>query len=87
MFAKIIVGEYIVALSTGGGVEITESEYNTIMQKIQNKPGDPDGYQYRLRADTLEWELVELPPMPSEDEIEVTADDYEAALREVGVDV
>ena len=66
MFAKLIIDGYIAALSTGGGMEITESEYSTIMQKIQNKPVDPNGYQYRLRADNLEWELVELPPIEPE---------------------
>lgn len=66
MYAKIIIDSYIAALSTGGGVEITESEYNAIMQKIQTKPTDPDGCTYRLRADTLEWELVELPPVEPE---------------------
>ena len=66
MFAKLILDGYIAALSTGGGIEITESEYSTIMQKIQNKPVDPNGYQYRLRADNLEWELVELPPIEPE---------------------
>lgn len=62
---KIVIDGYIAAVSTGGE-EITESEYSTIMQKIQNKPVDPNGYQYRLRADNLEWELVELPPIEPE---------------------
>lgn len=62
----IVIDGYIAALSTGSGTEITESEYSTIMQKIQNKPVDPNGYQYRLRADNLEWELVELPPIEPE---------------------
>lgn len=61
-----ITENYIEALGGYGlaGEEITESEYAEIMQKIRNKPTDPDGYMYKLRADTLEWELVELPPMP-----------------------
>lgn len=50
----------------GGNTEITESEYNAIMQKIRTKPADPDGYAYKLRADTLEWELVKLPPVEPE---------------------
>jgi len=63
---KIVIDGYIAALTNGGGTEITESEYNTIMQKIQNKPTDPEGYTYKLRADNLEWELVELPPVEPE---------------------
>ena len=29
----------------------------------------PDGYAYRLKADTIQWELYELPPTPEDDEI------------------
>lgn len=65
MFAKVYENGFINVIGSGIiGIEITESEYNSIMQKIQNKPTDPKGYQYRLRADNLEWELVELPPAP-----------------------
>ena len=64
---KITINGYVVAVSTKNiGVEITESEYNIIMQKIRNKPTDPSGYAYKLRADNLEWELVELPPVEPE---------------------
>jgi hypothetical protein len=66
-YYKNLENGYIFAVSIDyGAVEITESEYNTIMQKIQSKPTDPDGYQYKLRADNLEWELVELPPVEPE---------------------
>lgn len=44
----------------------SDTEYDTVMQKIQNKPANPEGYQYNLRADNLEWELVELPPVELE---------------------
>lgn len=63
----VIENGFIVAISTSNfNNQITESEYNAIMQKIQSKPTDPDGYAYRLRADNLEWELVELPPVEPE---------------------
>ena len=84
---KIVIDGYIAALTNGGGTEITEAEYNSIMQKIQTKPADPEGFQYKLRADTLEWELVELPPSPDPGEEDATAEDYEAALQELGVRV
>jgi hypothetical protein len=48
-------------------VKQSDPEYDTILQKIQNKPTDPEGYQYKLRADNLEWELVELPPEPDQE--------------------
>lgn len=53
-------------------IEITEAEYNTIVSAVNSKPIAQDGYAYVLRADTFEWELVELPPMP---ETEPTTDD------------
>lgn len=45
---------------------ITEARYNEIKSKLGNHPTAPDGYTYKLRADTLEWELVELPPIEPE---------------------
>ena len=56
----IVINGYIVALSHG------DEYYDAVMEKISNKPSDPIGYQYKLRADTLEWELVAV-PQPSED--------------------
>ena len=47
-------------------VTYMDENCDTIMQKIQSKPADPEGYQYRLRADNLEWELVKLPPVEPE---------------------
>lgn len=43
---------------------ISAERFEMIAGKIRQKPTAPDGYTYKLRADTLEWELVELPPMP-----------------------
>lgn len=65
---------------------ITEAEYNQISELFKSKPTDPDGYAYRLRADTLEWELVELPE-PSESDDEATEYDYIDALQDLGVEV
>lgn len=66
-YYKNINSIYIASLSVDwGATEITEAEYAEILSKIQNKPTDPDGYTYQLRADTLEWELVELPPVEPE---------------------
>lgn len=75
MFFKEVDDNYILSVSTGTGItKITESEYNAIMQKIRTRPTDPDGYTYKLRADNLEWELVELPPIePADDDL--TADE------------
>ena len=54
-------GKYIVAVSE------VDASYENIIDAINRKPEDPDGYCYRLRADTLEWELLELPPVQDSD--------------------
>lgn len=86
-FYKEINEGYIASVSTqtgDGNGNITEAEYNAILSTIRAKPVAPTGYDYMLRADTLEWELVELPPIP-EDDTEATVEDYEAVLQEMGI--
>ncbi len=65
MFFKTEENDYIICVGTGiAGEEITEEEYNIILASIESAPKAPSGYEYRLRASDLEWELVELPPEP-----------------------
>lgn len=64
---------------------ISEEEFNRIKSIHSEKPTAPDGYTYKLKADTLTWELVELPPI--EDDDEATESDYITALQDLGVDV
>ena len=67
-YYKIITDGYLVAVGSGsGGAEIAEAEYNNLLEIIHNKPIAESGYDYRLRED-LEWELYELPIIPTEDE-------------------
>ena len=69
-YYKQIDSGYIIGIGTNGNNTvdaITVDEYNAILNIIHNKPEDPDDYQYKLRADTLEWELAELPPEPETD--------------------
>lgn len=84
MYFKSIDNGYIIAVTTNyGQTPITAEEYNAILATIHNKPMPPVGYDYNLRADTLEWELVELPPAPEpSDEI----DDGEAMTILMGGD-
>lgn len=85
MFYKIVIDGYILVVGTGnGGESITEAEYNHIKSIIDNRPTAQCGYGYRLTAE-LEWELYEL-PIEEVDE-EATAEDYESALAEMGVEV
>ena len=86
MYNKTIIGGYISFVGTGEmGEQITESEYNEILSIIHNRPTAPTGFTYKLKADTLEWELVELPPI--EDDDEATESDYITALQDLGVEV
>ena len=66
--ASILDG-YIIGIGknnndTGG---ITKEQYEEIDSILKNAPTAPTGYKYKLRADNLEWELVELPPQPEPD--------------------
>lgn len=67
MYKKYEKDGYILCL--GIGEEITEDEYNTILDKINNRPTAPEGFTYRLTA-ALKWELVELPPIENNEDSE-----------------
>lgn len=71
MYGKYINDNYIVGVGTGAGTgsEITEDEYNEILDKINNRPTAPEGFTYRLTT-ALEWELVELPPIENNEDSE-----------------
>ena len=76
---------YLHCLGTGvGGEEITQEEYNNILELIRNRPTAENGYQYLLKTD-MAWELVEAPADP--DDEEATDEDYIAALAELGVEL
>ena len=61
---KIEDNGYIKAIGTGNiGTEITEAEYNKIMEAIQKRPSDTDTVGYRLTTD-LTWEQYEKEPVP-----------------------
>lgn len=71
MYGKYINDSYIVGVGTGAGIgeEITEDEYNTILDKINNRPTAPEGFTYRLTT-ALEWELCKLPPIENNEDNE-----------------
>lgn len=76
MYYCLLKNDYFVAgvasSETPFADNITEEDKNSIVSTLCNKPTAPEGYEYRLRADDLEWELVELPPV---EEPELTADE------------
>lgn len=70
MFYKYINDKYIIGVGTGSGSEeISEQEYNNILDKINKRPEAPEGYSYRLTT-AMEWELAEVPKTePTTEEI------------------
>ena len=74
-YNKQVSNTYLAAIGTGpGGVEITEDEYNAIMDVIRNRPA-AEGKGYRLKAD-LTWEEYDLPPVPEpSDDDEISTDE------------
>lgn len=71
MFYKYINNNFIIGVGTGsGGEEISEQEYNSILDKINNRSEAPEGYSYRLTT-SLEWELCEVPKIESTTEEEI----------------
>lgn len=82
-YYKLIDNGYLISVGSGaGGNEITESEYSHLLDVIRAAPAAPDGYQYKLHSDTLEWELAELPPAHPEEDTEATAEEIAAAIKE-----
>lgn len=79
IYYKNIADGYLESLSTGiGQTPITETEYESILSLIRNAPAAPNGYTYKFRADTLEWELVETPMTDIPEEVPTIEDKAEA---------
>lgn len=61
MYQINIENGYIVSLVKGVvNGNISENDYNNVLEIIKNKPTANDGFDYRLKED-LTWELYELP--------------------------
>lgn len=79
MYYKNVKSGFVVSYGRGSaGSEITEPEYEAIKKAASTILTPPFGYIYKLRADTLEWELVELPPMPEPGDEPTVEDKAEA---------
>ena len=69
-FYKQIENGYIYTIGIGSGfIEISESEYNEILEVIQNKPKATETTDYRLRED-LTWEEYEIDPPDPDPELD-----------------
>ena len=73
-YYKIIENGYITAIGTGdgSGTDITEQEYNAIMDIIRNKPERTENSDFRLKQDLTweEYERIEEPVMDDDAEEE-----------------
>jgi hypothetical protein len=79
---KIIENGYLTAIGKGyDGIEITEAEYNELLELIRNRPTADAGYDYLLKED-LTWELVEVPVVEPTDE-EISGDELLTMIEEV----
>lgn len=54
---------YIVAYQSEGE---NDKDYTEAIKVMETRPTPPQGYDYRLRAEDLTWELYELPTEESE---------------------
>lgn len=83
-YTILLSDSYVIGVAKSDHVvksAVSEEYAEQIEVLFRNKPTDPEGYQYRLRADTLEWELVELPPVPEyEPTIEDKAEAYDILM-------
>lgn len=84
---------YVISIGTAEksvGIEITEAEYNEILDLIRNKPQAENGYDYKLKAD-LTWELIEVPveeepqAYTAEQLAEMTNAELSAILADMGI--
>lgn len=84
MYKKIIENGFIVAISDtiDYGEDITEQEYNTIINLISNKPQVASGFVAMLNNRELEWEIIKA--QVDEDSVIATEIDYENALKSIG---
>lgn len=81
---------YICGVAKGVSAEnanSTEEEYARVTDCLKDMPTAPEGYCYRLN-ENLEWVLCEKPIVdfkPEKDEM-ATEEDYQSALKNLGVD-
>lgn len=75
-----ILNGYIVALSNRSGVSVSDEEFHAIETALANRPASESGCQAMLRADTLEWEQVEMPTTEEEHTDEISNDEIVSIL-------
>lgn len=56
---------YVMGVSSCDSGELTAEQLSEIQAFLQNKPIAGAGFDYRLKADTMLWEIYEIPPTPA----------------------
>lgn len=64
MYKKVIVDGYILGVGLSDHGNIDKTEYDRLTALFDAMPTAPEGYEAKLNATTLDWELVEIPPEP-----------------------
>lgn len=60
---KNIIDGYIVSFQQEGN---NDADYKEAIKVMATRPVPPQGFDYRLKADDLAWELYEIPKAESE---------------------
>ena len=64
----------------------TKEQYLQVQAILLTAPESQEGFYYRL-TENLEWELCEFKPIIPVGQREATIEDYQNALKEVGVEI
>ena len=83
-YYKHINESYIDYIGTGDGVgvDVTEEEYNNILNLFNNKSADTETHYYMLNAKTLEYEAIERAEPITLPEQSYTLDEAAALIAE-----
>ena len=62
--------------------EITQAEYDSIMDIIRNKPDDTEEVVYKLNAETLTYDEYPAPPAPETNPYGIDNDTYNQIIND-----
>lgn len=92
LYKKVIIDGYILGVGkVKSNGNINEDEYIELTNLLGDIPISEPGYRYRLRADTLEWELCEVQndeeqlPYTENQLLVMTAHELKVICAEMGI--
>ena len=62
--------------------EITQAEYDSIMDIIRNKPEDTEEFVYKLNAETLTYDEYPAPPAPETNPYDIPMETYNQIIND-----